>query len=205
MGYRTYIGYIKKSELPVILKKTEYLRNLIGTARSKDPTDKYCEYDIFDYLRDSASKLAELGKLGYIQSDTFDKFLAECKDEAKDFSDPDREFYFIKEDIRDFFYKLCLTYQSLWVEYNDRICNVLNKILKAKGKCNLSENDYCILESLVANYNKEERYLGMAKKYGKDHVPYDSGQFNYLAVSAFLTMKDSDFDYDNLALCIWSC
>lgn len=113
MGCRTYIGYIKKSELPVILKETEYLRNLIGTARSKDPTDKYCEYDIFDYLRDNASELAELGKLGYIQSDTFNKFLAECKDETKDFSDPDREFYFIKEDIRDFFYKLCLTYQSL--------------------------------------------------------------------------------------------
>lgn len=205
MGYRAYIGYIKKSELPVIFKEVERLRTLIGAPRSEDPGDKYREYDIFDYLRDNANELVELGKLSYIQRDTFDKFLADCKDETKDFSDPDREFYFIKEDIRDFFYRLCLTYQSLWVEYNGRVCNVLNKILKAKGKYSLSEDDYYILEGLLANYNKEERYLETSKKYGKDYTPYDDCQFNYLAVSTFLAMKDSDFDYDNLAICIWGC
>lgn len=204
-GYRTYIGYIKKSELSIIFKEVERLRSLIGTPKPENPTDKYSEYDIFDYLRENASELVEPGKRGYIQGDHFDRFLAEYKDETKDFSDSDREFYFIKEDIRDFFYKLCLTYQSLWVEYNGRACAVLNKILKAKGKYSLSEDDYYILEGLLANYNKEERYLEMSKTYGKNYAPYDDNQFNYLAVSTFLTMKDSDFDYDNLALCIWGC
>lgn len=205
MGYRTYVGHVNKSDLPIIYKEVERLKSLIGTPKLDDPTDKYSEYDIFDYLKDNAHELVELGKLGYVQGDTFDKFLADCKDKTKDFSDPDREFYFIKEDERSFFYKLCLTYQSLWVEYNSKVCKVLNKILSANGKCKLSEDDYYVLDGVVTNYNKEERYLEMAKKYGKDYEPYDSCQFNYLAVLTFITMKDSDFDYDNLALCIWGC
>ena len=39
MGYRHYIGYIPKKNLPEVMKEVERLKGLIGTPRNEEDED----------------------------------------------------------------------------------------------------------------------------------------------------------------------
>ena len=54
MGYRHYVGYIPKKELPEILKQAEELRSKIGQPNPDYRDEVYSEYDVTRFMRNKA-------------------------------------------------------------------------------------------------------------------------------------------------------
>ena len=46
MGYRHYVGYIPKKDLPEVMKEVERLKSLIGTPKEDDEDETYSQYEI---------------------------------------------------------------------------------------------------------------------------------------------------------------
>ena len=205
MSYRTYLGYINKSELKNIRKEVSRLKKLIGKPKSDNTDEVYSQYDITKYMTNQAVYLIGFDKLYYMNNDTLEKLLYD--NTTENFSDEDTEFYFINEKEKHFFYKLALAYQNMWIEYCNKVNCVLEKILKTDKKVKLTEQEIEILEIVQQTNTIEKNYYTTAEKQASynnfDFKPFNKYQFNYIAVQIYLNQRDADFDYENKILCFW--
>lgn len=203
MGYRTYLGYIDKTNLSKIMEEVYKLELLIGTSKPNS-SDLYQKYDITEYLTSKATELIEFGNLAFLPTNDLYNFLISNK--TKDYSNSDTEFYFLNDNERHFFYKLSCIQQQMWIDANKNFKNLLDKIIANNYKIDLVGEDKITLCRFKQSLEREEHMLEYSKRfYDSDTIfpPYNENQFNYVAVETFLTFKDKAFDYDNKILCCW--
>ena len=87
MGYRHYVGYIPKKDLPEIMEEVKRLKSLIGTPKEDDEDDTYSQYEITSYLQDKAKEIFCIGKLYYKNTESI--YDALYKNKGDDFSNDD--------------------------------------------------------------------------------------------------------------------
>lgn len=192
MGYRNYIGYIPKSQLPEIMKKVEELKAKIGKPKEDDPEEKYEDYDITEYLQEQAILLHEFGKLYCNKNGEKVREIIE-KNKTEDFSNEDTEFFFVKKDV---FLELSYAYMDSYCEYAREAKNKLdemkkqNRPLTDEQKGFIAELSYDFWVVLYHNHNRD----GVLK-------PYDPSYFNY-GCCEFHILHEY-FDCENNVICVW--
>lgn len=202
MGYRHYVGYIPKKDLPEIMKEVERLKSLIGTPREGDEDDTYSQYEITSYLRDKATAVLELGKLGWKNTDPIVKALYDNKGE--DYSNEDTEFFFVNDP--DLLRSISFAEMDIWSELMKKWQLIIDKVIEGKEKLTLEEQiDLTEISNLFKSeaqntrFGKRNAAPGIKSEWTK---PYSNWQFNYAAVETF--QKYMDFDNENNVLCVYA-
>lgn len=176
MGYRHYVGYIPKKDLPEILKEVEELKVKIGQPKENESEEVYSDYDVTRFMRGKAIELLNLGKLYWkSQQGIYDLLY---KNKTEDFSNEDTEFFLINDDR--FLYNLSVECQKIWTnclkEYKDTLKKAINL-----DKVDMNTN--CNLLEIYELFNSEIRELETAIEFNKiaeeenykfrDSVPYN--------------------------------
>ena len=202
MGYRHYVGYIPKKDLPEIMKEVDRLKNLIGTPKEKYPDETYSQYEITSYLQDKATTVLELGKLYYKNTEPI--YQALYKNKGEDYSNDDTEFFFVNDN--KFLMNISYAQMEIWSEIMKKWEPIIAKILNEE-KLTMDEN--CELLEIKELFNREHDHYDHAVNWwkktdfgGKDFKPYFDWQFNYAAVETFAIHKN--FDYENNVLCVFA-
>lgn len=205
MGYRHYVGYIPKKDLPEILKEVEELKVKIGQPKENEPEEVYSDYDVTRFMRGKAIELLNLGKLYWkSQQGIYDLLY---KNKTEDFSNEDTEFFLINDDR--FLYNLSVECQKIWTnclkEYKDTLKKVINlDKVDMNTKCNLPEI-YELFDSEIRELETAIEFNKIAEEENskfRDLAPYNQWQYNYIAVEYFL--KHKEFDYENNQLCVFA-
>ena len=200
MGYRHYVGYISKKDLPEIMKEVERLKSLIGTPKKDDEDDKYSQYDITSYLRDKSTTILELGKLYWKNTESIVNVLYDNKGE--DYSNEDTEFFIVNDN--KLLLHLSYAMQKIWTNYIGEFKAALDKVIN-KGKEELTEEDKINLKELRAGIDEEERYYKTAIKNepgGWNFPAYNNWQFNYESCRVYNLHQD--FDYTDKIMVVYA-
>ena len=201
MGYRHYVGYIPKKDLPEIMKEVERLKSLIGTPREDDEDDTYSQYDITSYLQDKATSILELGKLYWKNTDPIVKALYDNKGE--DYSNDDTEFFFVKGD--KLLLDISFAQMQIWADLMRKWEPIVNKVL---NKEKLTIDEECELLEISELFKQEYRGYDYAVRIKEKEVdlewlkPYFKYQFNYSSVETY--QKHMNFDYENNVICVFA-
>lgn len=200
MGYRHYVGYIPKKDLPEIMKEVERLKSLIGTPKEDDEDDIYSQYEITSYLQDKATTVLELGKLYWKNTDPIVKALYDNKEE--DYSNEDTEFFFVKGN--KLLLDVSFAQMQIWADLMRKWELIINKILNEE-KLTMDENcELLEISELFKQEYKSYDYAVKAKEKGTNLEwlkPYLKYQFNYSSVETY--QKHMNFDYENNAICVF--
>ena len=202
MGYRHYVGYIPKKDLPKILEEAERLKSLVGKPREDDEDETYSMYEVTSYLRDQAKTILELGKLYYKNTESIVKALYDNKGE--DYSNEDTEFFFVNDP--DLLRSVSFAQMDIWCELMKKWQLIIDKVIEGKEKLTWEEEAELVeisklFESEAKNtrFSKRNAAPGVKSEWNK---PYFNWQFNYAAVETF--QKYMDFDNENNVLCVYA-
>lgn len=201
MGYRHYVGYIPKKDLPEIMKEVERLKSLIGTPRGDDEDDTYSQYDITSYLQDKTTEILGVGKLYYKNTESI--YDALYKNKGKDFSNDDTEFFFVNGNT--LLLDVAFAQMGIWADLMRKWESIINKILN-KEKLTMDEDcELLEISELFKQEYKSYEYAVKAKEKGTNLEwlkPYLTYQFNYSSVETY--QKHMNFDYENNAICVFA-
>ena len=160
MGYRHYVGYIPKKDLPEIMKEVDRLKNLIGTPREEYPDETYSKYDITSYLQDKATTALELGKLYYKNTDSI--YQALYKNKGDDYSNEDTEFFFVNDD--KLLLNISYAQMEIWSNLMKKWEPIIKKVLNEE-KLTMDEN--CELIEIKELFNREYEHYDRAVNWWK--------------------------------------
>lgn len=202
MGYRHYVGYIPKKDLPKILEEAERLKSLVGKPREDDKDETYSMYEVTSYLTGQAKEILELGKLYYKNTQPIYDVL--YKNKAEDYSSSDTEFFFVNDP--DLLRSISFTQMDIWSELMKKWQLVIDKVIEGKEELTFEEqSDLVEISELFESESKNTRFSkrnaapGVKSEWNK---PYFNWQFNYAAVETF--QKYMDFDSENNAICVFA-
>ena len=202
MGYRHYVGYIPKKDLPEIMEEAKRLKSLIGTPKKDDEDDTYSQYEITSYLRHKAKEVLCVGKLYYKNTESI--YDALYKNKGEDFSNEDTEFFFVNGNT--LLLDVALAQMGIWADLMRKWEPIIHKILSGKK---LTMDEKCELLEISDLFKQEYKHYDFAIKTKATGAPtlewlkpYFSWQFNYASVETY--QKHADFDYENNAICVFA-
>lgn len=193
MAYRYYIGYIPKNKLEEVMKEVNRLESLIGTTDEEGNT--ICAHTIDSYLWNQATQIYCFGNLCSLDERVIHKIIYKNRlDNSLDSPASKRLFFFVNN--KNFLYKLSRGYQSIWCDYLKTLSTALNK-----KKNERTANEVSALNKFKNVICNEITEYEISTSLGGK--PYNENQFNYESVELY--QMHTTFNYEDNALCVWTC